>query len=561
MVDKSRRHRFKRAALRGRRKLRAASKRVVQWIIAFRRRVARLFHRAWRACQATVRHGHHLWLRLNHWQKHWLWNIAIGLAIEAALLLLANTHFVVSAQNWAMDATLRRLSSLSQLHRSLAQAPAAQSVPFLTLIDADEETWRSPQWGSGPYRAPREQLGSLVIFALDAGAKYVVLDVIVDGGGETDDAQLAKTLAALKPRLQKEGKAIVLVRSLRAPLFASDQLAAVLAPSPLDRLTIDSPGQFIVAAPYFVTDRDGVLRSWRLWRAACVPDSYEPNSGEPGPRGHWKVLPSVQLAVQTLLVGAQDAPWERLTPVGACLSGPEAQAGGHVVREGAVDDLVLGWLAAHPSVTVHPVESPRLAVVSGDRNRFDPRSRIYFGTAFPSRSEQIQVTSALNVLRAKASGTTFGSSPRLPARLGRVVIIGQSSDAVGDVHATPLGAMPGEMVLANAIESIHDRGIVQETPVTWQLPVSLLSIVMVGLVFALYDSILGTLAIGVVFYVFLLISNYLILKTGYWFDFAVPLIGLYADRLISAFEEHLKLRSIRMTAPTHPHASSSEVTK
>jgi CHASE2 domain-containing sensor protein len=143
---------------------------------------------------------------------------------------------------------------------------------------------------------------------------------------------------------------------------------------------------------------------------------------------------------------------------------------------------------------------------------------------------------------------TFGTDPHLPSHIGDIVIIGQSSDAVGDLHATPLGSMPGEMVLANAVYSMGRHGIVQRAPEYVALPITALTIIVIGLAFARFDSVRGSLVIGVLFYAFLIVANYLMFLTDYWFDFAVPLIGLYADRLFSAFEEHVKLRTITSAA-------------
>jgi hypothetical protein len=367
-------------------------------------------------------------------------------------------------------------------------------------------------------------------------------------------------LGSLQPILARRQGAIILGRSLREPLFARDQLAPALPASPLDTLTASYPGQFINAAPYFVTDRDGVLRSWSLWRGGCAPDP--PTSRSPAWRGHWVVLPSVQLAIKALRMKSPDAPWITPTTRASCLLNSDA------VRSGAsrtdakdgetkLDAEVVTWLRANPSLTVHPVASSAMDIESDDRNTFNPRSRIYYSAAYPSQFDAIETVSALKVLRAWPRAT-FGTSPRLPSHVGDVVIIGQSSDAVGDFHATPLGNMPGDMVLANAIYSISRHGIVQRAPTILALPLTALTIVVMGFAFARFDTLRGSLVIGVFFYAFLILTSYLLFLTDYWFDFAVPLIGLYADRLISAFEEHVKLRTIKAAAVHVPASGENE---
>lgn len=50
----------------------------------------------------------------------------------------------------------------------------------------------------------------------------------------------------------------------------------------------------------------------------------------------------------------------------------------------------------------------------------------------------------------------------LPLWQGRVVIIGGSFAASQDIHLTPIGPMPGAMIVANAIHSLHQFGVITE---------------------------------------------------------------------------------------------------
>jgi CHASE2 domain-containing sensor protein len=479
------------------------------------------------------------WLGLDHWKRHFVFNVLIGIVIEVVLHLLGRAPVVVAAENWAMDVAMRVSADFQ---------PHATGAPSVTIIDVDEETWRDPAWGGGePYRAPRNNLLQLIRCALGKGAHSVVVDVIIEdpeGPGDQIFVSEMEKLAA-DPSLAKRHQHVLFVRTLREPLIAPDLLAPVLRKSPLDDVIRHSNGVLINVAPYFETSRDGLVRRWRLWTPACEPNDIGPPSV-----GHWRVLPSVQLALESLKEMVKDAPWDMSASLGPCLLSAEAL--NHLgdkdfpnfpLEKNAeksindINDQMLRWLRKHLELTHQPVEPAR-------SEGFDPSSRIFFGDRFPPNGARVQVVSALKLL--PPDGCTASASPnvRLPPTWGDVIIIGQSAEAARDEHETPVGAMPGTMVIANALQSLDVRGVIQPLGEPWSCALMVFSILLVAFAFAYFDSNLGVLLIGVPFVLLLIWISYDFLKRGYWADFAVPLLAIYAHRVVKGFEEYFSLRKI-----------------
>ncbi len=122
---------------------------------------------------------------------------------------------------------------------------------------------------------------------------------------------------------------------------------------------------------------------------------------------------------------------------------------------------------------------------------------------------------------------------------GGVIIIGQSSDASGDIHPTPLGAEPGSMIVLNAIASALNPGVIGEPSPLFEKGFIFWNIVIVGWVFACADSIVANAAAVVVVFGLLAPLSFLLLQAGYWLDFALPLAGIAIHRAIKELEEKI----------------------
>jgi CHASE2 domain-containing sensor protein len=462
------------------------------------------------------------WTHLGHRNQHWIENIAIGIAIEIMLPVAQSTFIVAAAQNWALDAAMRGYAGLSV--RGGATLP-------LIFIDIDEESWRSQWWGHGePFRAPRQRLFDLIDYAFEHDARYVVLDVIVEGSDNPEDTKFAADIKKLAGRLETTHQHLLFVRTLRDQLHNIRQFAPEVRPSPLDEVLLQYPGRLHAVAPYFQVSRDGAMRGWQMWRAGCRLD---PKTG----KGRWEILPSVQLLIATLVLpqkpGQETAfPWSATTDVESCIVDLRAFAAGvAAVPEKVLDRKMWDWLDRRPDLTgTGEPESP-----NGTAN--DLTSRIFFKFRYPPQPSQVWLIPALKL---------FHPTPPDEARgfAGGLVVIGQSFEAARDQHMTPLGPMPGAMVLINSVASMLDLKLLRPPSQRFECLFQLGSIVVVGLVYAYIESTVVTVVTLVPFVLLLIGMNYLLLRLGgIWLDFATPLLAIWAHRPVSHLWQTIKSRT------------------
>ena len=183
---------------------------------------------------------------------------------------------------------------------------------------------------------------------------------------------------------------------------------------------------------------DGIIRSWSLWQDVC----YE---GEP------LVMPSVQLL--TLL---------------ALLDG----------RGRMIDDVVDGLNAGRPESCdeERTMEAPVTTLADGRKLDLGDgwrSQRLLFSVPWSGRSEVDAPDSGDQpVWRWPQPSVATDDVAIYPATEiadlppyafdDRVIVIGASYRQARDLQTTPIGAMPGAMVLINAIRSLHAMGTIKE---------------------------------------------------------------------------------------------------
>lgn len=516
-----------------------------------------------------------LWARLvTMWHgftprtRHWLINIAIGVAI--VLLLNWASHglrvsFVVNAQNAAFDRMMRASAAVAPEGHEGLPAP-----PRLVLIDIDDRTWRDPRWGGGePSRSPRDLLANLIEAGFQRGASQVVLDVAIEGStGRAHDLEEDRLFAA---RLQGmlgapwfgADRQLVLVRTLRQPLpeqrsllggagaealpFSEGYFDELRAAPAIDSVIAASAGRIVVAAPFFAVSPDRVLRDWHLLQVVC---ERGPNPGA----GQLRVVPSVQLAVAARHFGlaAGAAPWELKAPQPACTPFPTVAA----VASPASPASAASAAPATPSAAATLAAQAQLLIDAswrGTQRAFaalgvhmsanapgadDLGNRVVFRWARPPN-----VIAALEMLQGQVRHELKG----------RAVLIGQTFPETVDIHFTPLGEMPGAVLLLNAIDSMTRHRVVAPPSLWVTAPLALAMIVIVGYAFARWRSLLGTVVATCALLAVLPWLSFSLFKHGVWLDFALPLLGIQVHKLITSLEESLARRKPAQTTSLAPN--------
>lgn len=421
-------------------------------------------------------------------------NLLVGLIIALLLPLLRHTDWVKGAQNFAMDTMIRLNASLPRM-----SAAAKGKPPYrFTLLDIDEKSYRI--WNE-PCHIPRDKLQSLVKFALDGGAQLVVADVNLNNPG-VDKAADAALLAYLGGLPQVQQNRLVLLRLAEPPDIPGKTPAfETLRATIVD--TGATPG-INWAHPYFQKDSsDGVVRRWDLYLEGCY-------NGKP------TVLPSVQL--MSVMVTGQTAARKKL--------------------EGKFKEQLPSTCADFARRT--DTGTGRLLSAYG------------YDLAAKGITERILYTMPYAVHGQSAGGRPAPDLEIIPAHLitetsmppaddavrGRIVFIGASYRASHDLHETPLGAMPGAMVLANATKSLLVLGQINPPGPFIVWPAILALIVFMSLAFAHLRKLTATLVISAIVVLVLMPLSYFLFSYGIWFDFAAPLLGIQVHQIIAEFNRH-----------------------
>lgn len=405
----------------------------------------------------------------------------VGLALDLVLRLapLPPLSAVREASDDMADSLMRTATSFG-----------SDPSPRFAFIDIDDATWFA--WGA-PLVTPREKIATLIDRTAQAKPAMIIVDVDLawrDGAGDaigglsaSEDA-LARMLAAWPA----DAPPLLLVRSLRpepAPALPG------LRPTVFDAAAVKPNIHW--ALPSFERDEDGKLRRWLLITPYCA-------MGKPA------VLPSLQLAAAWIWwtrPGAFDALDKALA--GAAPQGCDGKGAASAVSLAA---------PGGPSVVIDGADTTSRVIYAIPWEE----GRAGLGSRDADGAFKVAVRSAKAVERIpEGSG--------VPGVAGAIAIIGGSFAESGDVHETPIGAMPGAVVLANAIDALIHHGTPKAPPWPLSLALSLIIIMLTAVAVATLKGPVAALvaAAGVVV---LTIITLPMLRSGYVFSLAVPAVGI-----------------------------------
>lgn len=519
---------------------------------------------------------------LPRWVRRWIIGFALGCAIEAVIHVAGHTYQfgpIVAAQNWGLDVVNRLNVRHCSILGTCPESKAVENRPILVRID--DETWRNPAWGGGePNRAPQAELGTLVDHAFQLGARQVVVDIAVEDRGfiETtssgrgdpsdldrqEDGRFASSLSELltKPYFEPnyQDRKLIVVRSERRPLAqdADAFLPELRQSKSIDRLIARSGGRIVAAAPYFEVNSDQVLREWDLFRVVC-----ERESGSTV-QGRLRVVPSVQLLTRANALNIRSdvvepagvlpcAPFPALSasPLTASdlaqrscelkrtLDG-QSEAGGACGRAGHRDSSI--GLKKHYWEQIREAFRAAGAPIGELPDAGEVGNRIMF--RYPP--DKMDILPALPLLNFSAE---FMQQWRDQVQ-GRVVVIGQTFEEAGDKYYTPLGRMPGALVLANAIDSMTENQLMRE-PNTYVVLFSILTIFVVSFISATVNPLIATTVATLVVIVVSGGVSFLFFSHGVWLDFSAPIIGIQIERWIESIKERRELNRLTKSYDKH----------
>jgi CHASE2 domain-containing sensor protein len=120
----------------------------------------------------------------------------------------------------------------------------------------------------------------------------------------------------------------------------------------------------------------------------------------------------------------------------------------------------------------------------------------------------------------------------------QVVVIGASFKESRDIYATPIGQMPGAMVIVNAINSLYEHGPIKKPELYWIIPIEIVLIAIMSVAFAWFDSFLAMLISSITVIMIMLPLSFYLFKYGVWLNFVIPLFIVDLYEIYTSFEEY-----------------------
>jgi len=455
-------------------------------------------------------------------------SLLIGIVIEVMLIAghWLQLPILVATEDAAMDFVMRQFRNVKW--------PDEHTV--FVLLEADQTTFE--MWGE-PFYFHRKRIQEMIEFASGyypdrepeqqtargAGPALIIVDVDLSKPGLKVDSE------ELKNYLKKYSSAennppLILMRTLKNP--TEDEPAGAVRrerTSFLDPVVNDVENKNIFwASPHYQRDEDYRIRRWLLWLQTRVEDKRS-------------VLPSVQLLTQKLLnedpkeeessavkrhqqlienlcaIARRDDPSAEAEQAASC--GAESVEGERAERE----------------ITIHRAGTKHYIDLGGS-----PTSqRLIYTIPYETREGERRPKVGSNLIFDRESAMRLAKLD--PSFLeGSVVVIGGTYRESRDWYATPIGEMPGAMVVINAIHSLGANGTLEPPGPVLRLTIVVLLVLMMSLIFAQLSSFFSFLVASALVLILLVPVSFLMFRFGVWVDFALPLVAVQLHEFAAEFE-------------------------
>ena len=496
------------------------------------------------------------WSRLSTDRRRFFLNLMIGLGILFLLQIFHNAPVLRESEDLAMDWVMRMRKC------TVSNEP---TIPF-GWIDIDDETYRD--WKE-PLYVPREKLADLIRFTLESEPKMIVVDV--DLAQRSGDGTLEKPIEDVlkdwyegecrgKPLFSGRCPPLILVASLRP--YKKGLLEK--RPSKLDGLVNESEHIFW-ASPLFDQDWDQVIRRWRIWE----PVWLNKVDGRP------TAMPSIQLLAAALLTSRK----KEMNDLQNCLDslvlkGYNTMAGQPVSNNEKPCTVTLWKRKETKSIRkpqTKPTRKPQMKLTREPQRlnlSWDRLGRriLYSipwqaegssGMTIPTvRTTEDQERLLLTRISALKVLNRQGLSDK-NALQGRVVFVGGSFRDSRDIYPSPLGEMPGVLILINSLNSLLQQKA-HGAHFSIIIFIEILLIVLLTIAFSVWDSFWGMIVANLTIIVFLVPVSVWLFGYGLWLDFALPLAAIQIHQLAADYNEGREKRRTNCKAKLPPQGGSSD---
>ena len=496
-----------------------------------------------------------MWHSLPRFYHNLAANLVLGLLLTWLLLEVFHSYpILIDPEDEGMDLAM-------QILEQNIPPMADKNIPPFVFLDIDDKTHQA--WGE-PLFTPRNRLKNLIDAAVKAEARLIVVDVglsqktPIDGLGLMQhlhpyDQQLSDYLANYAASCEKDKMTcppIILSRTFRATLPKPQSVtdtgyfSVPSLPIPEERSSFFDPA-VAHSMPYvqwassaFFRSSDYVIRRWWLWQPTCT-------SQQPG------VIPSIELLAAALIRNEKPQENQELLTNALNRFKPKKCPGHYVPPQ------------------PEPIQIGQLTVST---DTYSIRQRIMYSMPWLVNDQPPLLPHSLCAkgnhceppILTILSAQRYAESPPtadLNTLKNRIVVIGGSYSDGRDIHVTPLGNMPGPLILINAIHSLLQYEKIESVSIGQKLLLQagliiLISIISILLVrnrwmpwtlqraihrfgytaLFMFGIFWGTFS-GTIVILILLPLTISLLRYGIWLDFVIPLLLVQLNQTMNDFND------------------------
>ena len=420
-------------------------------------------------------------------------HLSIRLLIALPLLALlnhpqiANIPFLKNKEDSAMDLMMQAFQ---------AGSPHEEAQP-LAFIDIDEATYQA--WGE-PFMVPREKLQKLIQFAASAHPKLIFADIELSKPS-CDPIADHRFTTFIRNYTKESDPILMFPQGFREPL--DPEGAVTPRASFLDAAMTSTNSRAIKTSALFnIDDNDGILRRWRLFeRLGPAPTD---------------LYPSVELSVYALTQPPFKPPraaFKELQDKLELLETEETVRVGQLTLHSHADQLEQRIIYSIPKDLPPWASTPEILRADGVPLPF------------------LETISARCITEPDAGPSCVRHypqglmTPEFDNWLDqRIVVIGVSYKAARDTFDTPLGTMPGSMVIINSINTLNQYGFITRPNLYISLGLEVFIILLGYGAHQLMAKKINPLWFSLGIALLLLPLCYHFFKMGVWLTVAIPLI-------------------------------------
>lgn len=459
------------------------------------------------------------------WRK-FLHNVIVGLSVVWIITLLDEHSWFANTQDDGID-------FIMQFYQDIIPEMEKKKIPAFIFLDVDDVSRQ--QWDD-PLVTPREKIKNLIATAVQGQASLVVVDYDLNRpipvaagaplhfGDQALKTYLANYASQHCQETENSCPPILLARTFQLP---TDSI-----PKPRLGFLEEAVEQ---SAPYVQwgtvqferSDYDQRVRRWRLWEPVCVEN-------QPA------MIPSIEL-LAAALIRNQDP----LTAGNSALTPAETQA--------LLNKRLTEFQPENCQHEEEPIElSSQIQMgdltINTDQQGIFQRVRFSFSWPADKKPglDYFQYDQSGQLALAVLSAHHYAKLPvesDISVFKNNIVIIGSSSPQTRDIYPTPLGEMPGAMIIVNAIHSLLEYGVIKPVPSGVKVVLMVILIFVMSWLFTRLNPFMSMILLIFLIGVVVLPIAIALFRYGVWLDFALPLLVVQIYQMTADLDELRKKHS------------------